>query len=168
MKTRWASYGNNESAGLQVTGSAFGLGADLGAIVPLTETASLGLAGRDILSVLNWDSSAAGSYEENVPAALVLGVALAPREELVFEVDLDKALHTDNSDIVRAGIELVLFDVAAVRGGYATALPDTDREEYSLGAGARVRAGNTIVSVDLAYLFGKLEDTLRLSLGLGL
>ena len=168
LRTRWASYGNNQSTDEQVTGSALGLGLDVGALVPLTESTTLGVSGRDVVSVLNWDSSAAGSYRENVPAALVMGIAMRPHDYGLLEVDLDKALHRDVNDIVRAGVELTLFDVASLRGGYVTTLSEDEYDEYSVGAGATFPAGTTAMTLDVAYLFGHLDDTLRFSLGVAL
>jgi hypothetical protein len=168
LRTRWASYGNNESAGEQVTGSALGLGLDIGARVPLTETATLGLVARDVVNVLNWDSSAAGSYGENIPAAFSAGVAVTPHEGLVVEVDVDRLLNSDVDPVVRAGAEVRLFGVASLRGGYSTALPEGDPDEYSVGAGATFPAGGTVMILDAAYLFGNLDNTLRFSLGVAL
>jgi len=168
LRTRWASYGNNESTGEQVTGSAMGLGLDVGTLIPLTDSATLGVAGRDVISMLNWDSSAAGSYGESVPAALVIGVAMRPHDRVLLEVDLDKALHRDANGIVRAGAELTLFGVACLRGGYVTTLSEDESDEFSIGAGATFPAGATVMTLDAAYLFGRLADTLRFSLGVAL
>lgn len=168
LRTRWASYGNNESAGEQVTGSALGLGLDVGALIPLTDSTTLGVTGRDVVSMLNWDSSAAGSYGENVPAALAIGVAMRPHDLVLLEVDLDKALHRDTNGVVRAGAELTVFGMARLRGGYVTTLSVDDSSEYSVGAGATFPAGTTAMTLDIAYLFGHLDNTLRFSLGVAL
>jgi len=168
LKSRWASFGNNVSDGEQVTGSALGVGVDVGVVAPLNETTTLGLTCRDMLNVLNWDSSVSGSYGENVPPALVAGVAMRPSSALLMEIDLDKSLSSDTDDLVRAGLELELFEVASLRGGYRVALPDGEAEEFSLGAGASVETGGKTVTLDLGYLFGPLENTLRLTLGVGL
>ena len=168
LRTRWASYGNNQSVGEQVTGSALGLGLDVGALIPLTDSTTLGVSGRDIVSMLNWDSSAAGSYGENVPAALTIGIAMRPHDHVLLEADLDKALHQDVNNVVRAGAELTLFGVASLRGGYVTTLSESESDEYSIGAGATFPAGTTLMTLDVAYLFGRLDDTLRFSLGVAL
>lgn len=168
LRTRWASYGNNQSIGEQVTGSALGLGLDVGALIPLTPSTTLGLSGRDVVSVLNWDSSAAGTYGENVPTALSAGVAMRPHDRVLLEVDLEKALDADMKDVLRAGAEVTIFGVATLRGGYITLLPEGDTEEYSVGGGASFPAGGTVMTLDAAYLFGNLEDTLRFSLGVAL
>ncbi|MFH1864504.1 MAG: hypothetical protein ABIK85_01350 [Candidatus Eisenbacteria bacterium] len=168
LRTRWASYGSNESVGEQVTGGALGLGLDIGALIPLTESTTLGLSGRDIVSLLNWDSSAAGSYGENVPTALSAGIAMRPHDHVLLEVDLEKALHADVRDVLRAGAEVTVFGVATLRGGYITMLPEGDTEEYSVGGGASFPAGATVMTLDVAYLFGHLDDTLRFSLGVAL
>jgi len=163
-RTRWASFGNNDSTDGQVTGSAMGLGLDVGAVVPLTRTTTLGLSLHDVFNVLNWDSSASGSYGENVPASLVAGLAMSPHDRLTIEVDVDKSLHLDVDDVVRAGASLELFDVATLRGGYRTALQEGASDEYSIGAGASFPAGVAVMTLDLAYLFSDLDNTLRFTL----
>ncbi len=168
VKTRWASFGGDGTKDGEVTGSAFGFGLDAGAALAVTERATFGVTARDLASTLEWDSSVSGTYDESVPAALVLGLAVTPAEAVLVEVDLDKALHSDNRDLVMAGAQVELFKVASVRGGYRRALGTGDLEEFSLGAGARVEAGQTEITLDLAYLFGHLDDTLRFSVGLGL
>ena len=168
LRTRWASYGSNESLGDQVTGNALGLGLDVGALIPLTESTTLGLSGRDIVSMLNWDSSAAGSYGENVPTALSAGVAMRPHDQFLLEVDLEKGLGDDVKTVLRAGAEVAVFGVARLRAGYITMLPEGDTEEYSVGGGASFPAGSTVMTLDVAYLFGHLDDTLRFSLGVTL
>ena len=166
LRGRWASYGNNDSTDAQVTGDALGGGLDLGVVVPLTTSLTLGVAGRDLANTLSWDSSAAGSYGEGVPAALVMGIAADPRPGLRIEVDLDKALRADNGDMAAAGASLSIAGIATLRAGYRRALPPDEFEEYAVGCGAAVPTGHGRIALDVAYLFGRLEDTLRLTVGL--
>jgi hypothetical protein len=168
LKTRWASFGNNQSEDGQVSGSARGFGLDGGAIVQITEGATFGIAVRDVVNSLTWDSAEEGSSSEDVPSALVMGLAVRPTDNVLLAVDIDKALHLDSRDMVMAGAEVDLFGVASVRGGYRKALPPGELEEWAVGAGARVPAGNVEIALDLAYLLGHLDNTLRFSVGLGL
>lgn len=168
LRGRRASFGNNASMEDQVTGSATGFGLDAGALVPLTDAVTLGLSGRDVLGSLTWDSSASGSYSENVPASLTIGLRTVPHGSMALEVDIEKSLRLDNPDRVLAGIEFSLWRVAELRGGYRRALPPGGLEEYTVGAGASVAAGSMEFRVDFAYLFGQLENTMRFSLGVAL
>ncbi len=168
LKTRWASFGNNQSDDGQVSGSAHGFGLDVGAIVQVTEGTTFGIALRDVVNSLTWDSADEGSSAEDVPGTLVMGVAVHPTENVLLAVDLDKGLHLDSRDVVMAGAEVGLFGVACVRGGFRKELLPGELEEFAVGAGARVPAGKTQVALDLAYLFGHLDNTLRFSVGLGL
>ena len=161
---RRASFGNNDSIEGQVTGSATGFGFDVGALVPLTDSVTLGVAGRDMLNSLTWDSSVSGSYGENVPAGLTIGLRVAPHGAFSIEMDIEKSLHLDSPDRVLVGAEVALWDVAHIRGGYRRALPPGDLEEYTVGAGATVDAGSVRLGVDFAYVFGQLENTMRFSL----
>jgi len=162
---RRASFGNNESIDGQVTGSASGFGFDVGALVPLTDAVTLGLGGRDIFNSLTWDSSVSGSYSENVPAGLTIGFRAVPHGHVAVEVDIEKSLRLDNPDRVFGGVELSLWDVADLRGGYRTVLASGDLDEYTVGAGASLEAGSMRFSVDVAYVFGRLDNTMRFSLG---
>jgi hypothetical protein len=164
-RLRRASVGNDETPETGVSGTALGCALDLGALVPLGDAITLGISGRDVLSVLSWNTSVRGTYEENVPAAMILGVAMTPRAGLLLEVDLDKALHRDNNDTIRAGLEASLLRVAFLRGGYRRAIEDRGLEEYSVGAGATVPAGESVVRLDVAYVVGRLDNTLRVSVG---
>jgi len=168
VRTRWASFGSNDSTEGQVTGSALGFGLDVGTTVPLTPAATLGIVTRDIVNALNWDTSSGGTYSEGVVPAVVTGVAFEPRDDLLLEVDIDKALYQDGRDLVSLGAEIKLFGVAALRGGYRKDLTYSDLEEYAVGGGAEVATGSTVIGVDLAYLFGDLENTMRFTLGVGL
>jgi hypothetical protein len=168
VRTRWASFGNNESTDEQVTGNAFGLALDVGAVVPLPGPATAGISARDVVGVLNWDSSARGSYEEGVPTDVVVGVAYEPSDNLSIEVDLEKALRLDRHDVILAGAELRVFGVAALRAGYRRALRPGELEELTVGGGATVTAGDTAITVDVAYLIGHVEDTLRIGVAFGM
>ncbi|MBM3307940.1 MAG: hypothetical protein FJY74_06415 [Candidatus Eisenbacteria bacterium] len=165
LKGRRASYGNNASVEGQVTGDALGGGVDLGALVPVTPELTLGVVCRDLANTLRWNSSARGSYSEGVPPALLIGLAAEPRSGFSIEVDLDKALRADTADVVSAGAALWLGNVAVLRCGYRRSLPPDRFDEYAVGCGAAVPAGHGRISMDVAYLFGRLEDTLRLTLG---
>jgi len=167
-RTRWASFGNNDSVEGQVTGSALGFGLDVGARMPLTPIATLGVVSRDVINVLNWDTSSGGSYSEGAVPALIVGIALEPRDDLLFEIDLDKALYGDGRDIVSLGTEIRLFGMAALRGGYRKDTTFSNIEEYTLGAGAEITTGNTLINVDLGYLFGDIKNTMRFTLGVGI
>jgi hypothetical protein len=168
LRARWASYGNNESTDGQVTGTALGFGLDIGATAPVAPALSLGVVARDVVNTLTWDSSVGGSYGEAVPPALLAGVSADVGGSVRIEVDLDKALSADRGDIVAAGSEVRLFRIATVRAGYRRALSAGDFEEYAVGAGAVVPVGDAEATVDIAYLFGRLENTLRFSLGFGM
>jgi len=168
VRGRRASFGNNESTDGQVTGSASGFGLDAGALVPLTEAVTLGLSGRDIFNSLTWESSASGSYSENVPAGLAIGLRAVPHGHVTVEVDVEKALRLDNADRLLAGIELSLWNVASLRGGYRRDLASGDSVEYTVGAGALLSRDSTRIRIDAAYVFGRIQNTMRFSLGVEL
>jgi len=165
VRGRWASFGDSGDDEQQVSGTALGGGLDVGAVVPLTRVLTFGVTGRDVVSALTWDSSVRGSYGEAVPAAVVAGLAAEPREGILVEVDLDKALHGDGHDVLSVGASLEVLGAAVVRGGYRKAFQPDEFEEFAVGAGASARAGAGRIVVDAAYLFGRLDDTLRLSVG---
>ncbi len=164
LRIRRASFGNNESHEGQVTGTALGYALDVGAAVPMPGGTTLGLVWRDVVSSLSWDSSASGEYDESVPSVLSAGVAMTAADRLTIEAGLDKALDDDASDIASLGVELRLFEAATLRGGYRTSVSDDALEEFVAGAGAAARIGSATAGVDVAYVFGELESTLRMGL----
>jgi len=168
LRGRRASYGNNTSTEDQVTGSASGFGVDVGALIPASEAVTVALSGRDVFSTLTWESSASGSYDENVPGLMSLGLRAVPHGAVGLEVDVERSLGADNPTRVLAGIEASLWNVAELRGGYRKALPPGDLEEYTLGAGASIDAASMLLRVDFSYLFGQLDNTMRFSLGVEL
>ena len=97
-----------------------------------------------------------------------MGLSAQPRPSLRVEADLDKALSLDGADAVAAGASLRVFDFAVVRAGYRRVLADDAFDEYALGCGAAVPTGHGRFALDVAYLFGRLEDSLRFTLGFGL
>ncbi len=167
-RTRWASFGNNAGTEGQVTGNAFGISFDVGILVPVTGSTAVAVRARDLVGSLKWNSSAGGAYEENVPVAVVFGFMVSPREAVSLELDLDKSLRQDNPDRLMVGAEVGILDVASLRGGYVRDLPPGELEEYTLGAGADIPVGGTTFSVDFAYVFGYLENTMRFSLRIAL
>jgi len=167
VRVRRASFGNNAAHEGQVTGSALGFGLDVGAILPIPGGATLGVTLRDAVSSLSWDSSAAGTYDESVPPLLAVGVAMTAADRLIIEAGLDKAIADDARDIASIGAELSLFDVAALRGGYRTSITDDTFEEFVAGGGAATEIGAATAGVDVAYIFGELENTLRMAVSIG-
>lgn len=70
----------------------------------------------------------------------------------------------DNAENVVAGLEYLLFNAVAFRGGYKL---NKEEENFSLGAGFYLPAGPVEVKVDYAYTnLIHLSDPMRLSIGL--
>ncbi|MBD3368383.1 MAG: hypothetical protein GF405_09485 [Candidatus Eisenbacteria bacterium] len=166
-RVRRASFGNNEAHEGQVTGTATGFALDVGATAPLPGGADVGVVWRDALSTLSWDSSAGGTYDEPVPSVIALGVAMTAADRLTVEVGLDTSLEEDGRDIASIGAELVLFEIAALRGGYRTSINDDTYDEFVAGGGVSTMLGTATAGVDVAYVFGQLDDTLRMALTVG-
>jgi len=164
-RLRRASFGGDGGESSGVTGDALGAALDAGVVCPISEGARLAVTGRDIVGVLHWDSSASGTYEEGVPPGLTFGIAVDVGEHGIIEADLDKALSLDGRDLLVLGAEADIFHVATVRVGYRRALQPHELEEFSLGGGVSVSAACAELDVDVAYLFARLDDTLRLSVG---
>ena len=129
--------------------------------MPLTPIATLGVVSRDVISMVNWDTSSGGGCSEGAVPALIVGIALEPRNGLVFEIGLDESLYSDGRDTVSLGTEIRLFGIAALRGGYREDMTFSELEEYSPGAGAEIATGNALIDVDPGYLFGDTKNTLR-------
>ncbi|HEB83502.1 MAG TPA: hypothetical protein ENI92_00730 [Bacteroidetes bacterium] len=168
-KVRLASYGNNTDSGPgQVTGDAFGYGLDIGLLwtVPKIKGLSMALVGRDLVNVINWNSSAKGSYGEGVPAAVVYGLAYQPSRRTLLALDLQPALYGDTHWRTAVGVEMRPFSAIALRGGVAQNLGSRWlNRDVTLGIGVDVELGaRSTLQAGVAYLFDELVNTPRVSL----
>ena len=166
LRVRRASFGNNESHDGQVSGTALGFALDVGATVPVPGDATVAVVWRDAVSSLSWDSSVGGTYDEAVPSVVSIGAAVTAAGRLTVEAGFDMALEDGARDFASMGVELALFDVAALRGGYRTSVTDDTLDEFTAGGGVSTSLGSATVGVDVAYVFSELEDTLRMAVGI--
>ncbi|MFA5659537.1 MAG: hypothetical protein WC900_09680 [Oscillospiraceae bacterium] len=190
LKLRYASFGNNgindndyvifepdeiaEGRMNQVKGNAVGFGVDLGLRAQITEELSIGLVYKDLLSPVYWDShnnnqtnGALGKYSETIPSQLLIGAAYGVLNHTVIVADFYPALYEDLDHRLKAGIESVLFDIVALRGGMQTFFNSLKDEKYSMGIGLKVELSEEMtVNVDYTYQLEELADSQIFSVGL--
>ncbi|MBK7141083.1 MAG: PorV/PorQ family protein [bacterium] len=135
--------------------SDYGIGLDAGMQLDLFKHMSLGVMARDIIPPqLTLDS-----LSEDAPVSLIGGLALnrAPLSgslALSAAVDLEKI--EDRDLLVHTGVELLIAEKYALRGGY-------DRDDFTFGAGI----GYGRLKIDYAYkLMDYIEDSHRFSLSI--
>ncbi|HCJ66787.1 MAG TPA: hypothetical protein DHV62_05530 [Elusimicrobia bacterium] len=167
FKYRSASYGNNSDGGSErITGTANGIGLDLGVLYFLSSNVTLAGVYQDIYNSLNWNSSGQGKYTENVPSIFVLGVSYKIPQSIIISGEID----TQNK--LRIGVEKNFFRYFVLRAGYNQNLETPIKQEYAFGLGLHspVTYGNATLFdflLDLGYHSGILADTFRVSLTLG-
>ncbi len=161
----------------QVQGSGNGIGIDIGALYQVTPEVVLGLMLKDIYSPVFYDSkvknqtlsgkNAKGSYDETVPMMLSIGTLAQLTEYLKASADYTPSFDDDVSNRIRGGIELELFSMLYIRGGYQNMLNKEQDEKYSVGLGFDINAIQSLgILIDYAYSIEQLANSHRFSLGL--
>ena len=177
LKLYQASYGNNasgrweiENADRQVRGSAFGAGLDVGVRYVSRKGLAAGFVAKNLFSSVSYNASnAAGTAKggsESLPTEWIVGLGMAATRSTLFELDLRKATHTDVRDRVAFGAEQILFEMLALRAGYAQNLDAAHVErDVTVGGGLALTLPRTglRVGLDLAYVISELQNFLHVS-----
>ncbi len=163
LKGRWATFGNNADGGAdRVTGSGRGFGVDIGYLLYVNESLTLGLMIRDLISGFTWDSSVSGRYSEGAPATLRVGAAYN-LDGLLLSFDLRKSLHDDTSNRAYVGAELSLIDAVTLRGGFSNNLGTAfQNRRWSFGVTFNQDvAENYTLGMHAAYRLSNIENLFR-------
>jgi hypothetical protein len=165
VKWRSASFGNNDGGGeKRIQGSAAGFGLDFGLRWKIASQWTAGMFIRDAWNRLSYNNKTLGTeYNESVPAALVLGTAYMPRSNLVFALDVDKALSRDVRDRFMTGMEWLLFKTIFFRTGFSQAFNGDPNRKVNVGIGLQHFRRSFGVRFDFAYQFHFLANTPRIS-----
>jgi hypothetical protein len=163
-KLRSADFGNNsilEDNTDRIQGSAEGHCVDLGILYHWKKTEYIGLSVHDLLGELTWDSNTGGSYIENVPRVLVLGLGYRKPNNINIACDLESPAR------VRLGIEKLFAGHLTLRAGYNQRMESDPSGEYSVGVGlTRLEMGYFTFSLDMAYRYERIGDTTRFAITL--
>ncbi len=189
VKYRHASFGGNSMEGAdyivfdpeeisegttnQVQGSANGFGLDVGVTYDFSTSVTFGVVMKDIVAPMSWTSkiasttaAAKGSYSESLPAEIAIGSAVHVRENFLVVLDYNPALSNTAGNKLRAGGELTLLKIVALRAGIIQYLSNETNTSYSFGVGCQAPFGGGIAAVfDYAYLHQTLAATQRFSIG---
>jgi hypothetical protein len=189
MKYRHASFGNNSLDGVdyfvfdpeevsegmqhQVQGNASGFGVDVGMTYVFLSKVSFGIVVKDLFAPLTWNSktgsttvSSKGSYTESLPAELAIGSAMQVLDDFLVVVDYNPALSKTVSNKVRAGGEITLLKIIALRAGILHYLSNETQAAYSFGVGCKTPfVGGLSAVFDYTYLHQSLAATQRFSIG---
>ncbi|MFP4467018.1 MAG: hypothetical protein ACLFP1_08205 [Candidatus Goldiibacteriota bacterium] len=163
MKILSAGFGTDYEAGGgdRITGSAFGLGFDLGAIWKFDENFTAAALLKDGFSYVRW-STQHEDYDEGVPLTSYLGLAYST-EEFILSAELE------DMDLLKIGIEMRFFTYIDLRAGLTQTLDSESFMEYTLGLGIRrINFGEDdkfAVSFDVAQVFERLDSTLKVQAG---
>lgn len=166
FKGRWTSFGNNETGGQnRVRGSGQGYGIDLGYILLLDKSLSLGIMLRDLINDFQWDSSVSGKYSERVPTTIRIGGAYIYNETTVA-FDLRKSLHEDTANRVYFGFERNVASILVLRSGFSNNIGTSDlNRRWSFGITFLQNLGeNYFVGINSTYRIGNIEDLFRFGL----
>jgi hypothetical protein len=163
IKLRVSTFGGDADGGEnRVTGHAFGVAFDVGARANLAKMLSLGVVVKDLVAPVQWSTSVKGGYIESVPRTVQTGLALGAADRMIFAVDLE------NRELLKVGIETVLLDVVALRGGYRWPLTTEWERSYTTGFGlSQLFKNGLALGADLSLSFEDLATTSRFSLTVG-
>lgn len=138
------------------------------------------IEGDNTIVLYDFDEATGGNNEritadlktEKWPLPLNFQVGLAyeafQTRDHTLTLALD-ALHPNNNyESVNVGVEYILQERFALRGGYKSLFLDESEESFTFGAGLKHYVmGNVVVRIDYAYAdFGRLENAQKFSLGI--
>lgn len=176
-----SSFGNNEDGayldpvtGLnhQVTGNATGFSVDLSLHKKFADNNHFGLVLKNPISSITWDSknevgTASGKYSEGLPTTLIFGYGKIG-SKYSFALDLDKSIHSDTEDVLKVGVDYILFkDIMTICTGYSQEMMTGENKKYSFGTGFNINPKQKYkIFLDLAYQIEtnwEKHNTFRLS-----
>ena len=190
LKYRYAGFGNNvfneddyyvfepdeidEGKLNQVSGSAHGVGFDIGALYQPLDIVTLGVMLRDIYSPIFWnseignpDKSAKGSYSETTPFEVIVGAAVRAHENMLVTTDFMPSYDDDTDHVLRIGGELTLWKMVFLRAGTQQRINSYNDDTYTLGTGIQVMdQKKRSVSLNYTYWIEDIHNTHRFGLAL--
>ncbi|MBN2416417.1 hypothetical protein JXO52_11275 [bacterium] len=165
VKIRTVSFGgNSDDSPYHVSGSAAGVGMDLGLRWKFAPRWTLGAVYRDILNQLSYTNKSRNtSYNEALPGTTVLGTAFMARKNLVFVMDWQHIVESVVPDRIAAGFEWRIFTLLYLRGGWSQNLTADPNRMLNGGAGLQYFSKSFGIQFDVAYQSHFLADTPRVS-----
>lgn len=189
LKARFTSFGNNTlntsdydglfdpgeiSTGIlnQVNGSGNGFAFDLGILFQPNDQIRFGLSLRDPVAPFNWDSatnnpdaSSKGAYNEKLPMALHIGGSYKLNKNVLVTTEYQPSLEAEQDPALRIGIETIIREIVALRGGTEQWANNEDDEKYMLGFGLIAPEMNGfILQLDYTYVIDQLANSHRVGL----
>ena len=174
---RHVGFGKNEDGGIgQMSGVAYGYGANLGLLYEISSDYSFGLVWRDFLDRLEWETRSLdlkyfNNYNEDIPAGLTFGFSASSLKNTIIGLDLKKSLQKDTHDRFAIGIETKILRFLIPRFGMSQNLFTTREKRnrhFNLGVGIEPEFAESSVGVaiNFAYQFTDIVPTLRFGLDL--
>ncbi len=167
LRARLASFGNDPSGGEnRITGSGSGYAMDLGYFVHLNRL-RLGATLHDLIGHFQWRSSGRGSYVQNMPRRLSLGIAYA-EPSLRFSLDMYPSLYRDLPDRVAVGLETNLVTWLVLRAGVTQNVGGLSENKFvTLGFGVyRLKLKTMYLAIQGGYRTGDIASTYQFSIDL--
>jgi hypothetical protein len=174
---RHVGFGKNEDGGIgQMSGVAYGYGANLGMLWEITPDYSFGVVWRDFLDKLQWETRALdfkyfNNYNEDIPAGLTFGLAANSMKNTTIGLDVKKSLRSDTHDRFAIGFETKFLRFLIPRFGMSQNIFTTKEKRnrhFNLGVGIEPEFAESSVGVaiNFAYQFTDIVPTMRFGLDL--
>ncbi len=119
---------------------ASGFGGDVGLLLKLTKSSSVGIALQDGYSKMKWDTQS--KLVEKIPMNLRVGVALAPFSSSKFRIAFDAEKTEKEKVKLHGGVEILPINQLAIRAGYNNGL---------ISAGLSLKFPVSKNNLDLSY-----------------
>lgn len=155
------------------------MGIRIGAVIS-NFGSEMSISGKDLLVQHDIDEQIEGNNDEilatlntdSYPLPLLFKIGLAADliniEDHILTVGIDALHPNDNDESLNVGLEYVLYDMIALRGGYKSLFLENSEEGLTMGVGFRYTlAPGLAFYIDYAYQeFGLLDNTQHFTLGL--
>lgn len=161
-----------DGLGRQVTGDATGAGLDVGLQVDLGAGMRFGVIARDVVAPVRWQSRAAaaaagGSYREDIPPEVVLGLSAQVSGSGILAADVRPATGRDQEPMLRVGAQWSPIGMMHLRVGTERILAQGTEARWSAGFGLELpRLLGAALVADYAYVSGTLGATQAVSISL--
>jgi len=140
----------------------------------------MSLSGKDLLVQHDIDQQIVGNNDQilaslktdGFPLPLLFRIGLAADlvniEDHILTIGVDALHPNDNDESLNVGLEYIIYDLVALRGGYKSLFLDNAEEGLTLGVGVKYNfAPGLGFYFDYAYQdFGVLDNTQHFTLGL--
>jgi hypothetical protein len=160
VKIQSKRAGNSSASASSITGSAAGVGLNLGFQMQFSRKIRYGLLFKNVPSFIYWNNKSTGkTYFENEPAELLMGGAYQASYSTLLVCDGHIPLYSDQNWKFSGGVERIIFRVVRLRVGTEKSFGIESSWKVNGGFGAQFNTESVLgkyVTIDGSYEFNTL------------